>query len=79
MWKQKFGNPYSPGQRPSRSGEHARALPAAFLQHRMVLIAAGLMLLGVLACQSTPSPTETWIPPYLQAFLCGGSARVRWA
>lgn len=37
------------------------------------------MLLGVLACQSTPSPTETWIPPYLQAFLCGGSARVRWA
>lgn len=45
----------------------------------MVLIAAGLLLLAVLACQSTPAPTETWIPPYLQAFLCGGTARVRWA
>ncbi len=47
--------------------------------HRTLLIATGLMLLAVLACQSTPSPTEAWVPPYLQAFLCGGTARVRWA
>lgn len=79
MWKRNSVNLYLPRQRPSRSGESARAFPAASPQRWTVLIAAGLLLLSVLACQSTPAPTEAWVPPYLQAFLCGGAARVRWA
>ncbi len=37
-----------------------------------------LFSISIIACQSSPTVTEQWTPPYLQLHLCAGKAQLQW-